>query len=135
MISLQKNDVHFLDIKIDRNRTDLFYKTTDRGQYIDFTSQTPWKLKTLWVNALYHRVNKIFSRKRSFLKEVNKIKTFTLWNGYPSPICNSVIKRLKTNQQRNETNKEENNRKIIWLQFPYLGKKDETLLTSLTQKK
>ena len=35
------SDVHFLDIKIDRNRTDLFYKTTHTGQYIDFPSQTP----------------------------------------------------------------------------------------------
>ena len=40
------NNVHFLDIKIDRNETDLFYKTTHTGQYIDFTSQAPWKLKT-----------------------------------------------------------------------------------------
>ena len=41
---------------------------------------------------------------------------------------------MKTNQQKNKTNKEEDNRKIIWLQFPYLGKKGETLLTSLKRK-
>ena len=70
------SDVHFLAIKIDRNSTDLFYKTTHRGQYIDFTSQTPWKLKTAWVKALYHRAKKICSSKRSFLKQVDKIKTF-----------------------------------------------------------
>ena len=56
------------------------------------------------------------------------------WNGYPCHVRNSVIKRLKSNQQRNETNKEEDNRKIIWLRFPYLGKKGETLLTSLKRK-
>ena len=128
------NNVHFLDIKIDRNETDLFYKTTHTGQYIDFTSQTPWKLKTAWVKALYHRAKKICSSKRSFLKQVDKIKTFMSWNGYPCHVRNSVIKRLKSNQQRNETNKEEDNRKIIWLRFPYLGKKGETLLTSLRQK-
>ena len=128
------NNVHFLDIKIDRNETDLFYKTTHTGQYIDFTSQTPWKLKTAWVKALYHRAKKICSSKRSFLKQVDKIKTFMSWNGYPCHVRNSVIKRLKSNQQRNETNKEEDNRKIIWLRFPYLGKKGETLLTSLKRK-
>ena len=42
-------------------------KTTHRGQYIDFTSQIPWKLKTKWVKMLYHRANKICSSKRSFL--------------------------------------------------------------------
>ena len=111
------SDVHFLAIKIDHNRTDLFYKTTHRGQYIDFTSQAPWKLKTSWVKALYHRANKICSSKKSFLKQVDKINTFMSWNGYPSHVLDSVIKRLKTNQQRNKTNKEEDNRKIIGYSF------------------
>ena len=53
------------------------------------------------------------------------------WNSYPSHVRNSVVKRLKTNQQRNESNKEEDNREIIWLQFSNLGKKGETLLISL----
>ena len=52
------NNVHFLDIKIDRNETDLFYKITHTGQYIDFTSQAPWKLRTARVKALYHRAKK-----------------------------------------------------------------------------
>ena len=56
------------------------------------------------------------------------------WNGYPSHIHNLLIKRLKTNKQRSEANKEEQNRKIIWLKFPYLGKKCKTLLKSLEQK-
>ena len=107
------NNVLFLDIKIDRNETDLFYKTTHTGQYIDFTIQTPWKLKTSWVKVLYHRENKICSSKRSFLKQVDKIKTFISWNGFPSHVRNSVIKRLKSDQERNETNKEEDNNSIV----------------------
>ena len=57
-----------------------------------------------------------------------------LRNGYPSHFCNSVIKHLKTNQQRNKTKKEEDDRNISWLQFPYLPEKCETLLTSLKWK-
>ena len=34
------------------------------------------------------------------------------WNNYPSYVCNSITKRLKTNQQRNNINKE-CNKKII----------------------
>ena len=86
--------------------------------------------KTAWVKALYRRANKICSSKSSFLKQVHKIKTFMSWNDYLSHVRNSVVKRLKTNQQRNKTNKEDNI-KIIWLQVLYLGKKDETLLTTL----
>ena len=99
------NNVHFLNIKIDSNETDLFYKTTLTGQYIDFTSQTPWKLKTAWVKALYHRANKISSSKSRFPKLVDKVKTFMSWNGYPSHVCNSIIKSLKSDQQRNESKK------------------------------
>ena len=104
------------------------------GQYIDFTSQAPCKLKIAWIKALYHRAKKVCSSKRSFLKQVDKIKKFMCWNGYLSHVCNSIIKRLKSNQQSNYTNKKEDNRKIIWLHFPYLGKKGETLLTSLKRK-
>ena len=48
-------------------------------------------------------------------------------NGFLYNVRNSVIKHLETNQQRNATNKEGDNRKIIWLQFPYLGKRGETI--------
>ena len=33
--------VHFLDIKINRCETDLYYESTHTGQYSDFSSQTP----------------------------------------------------------------------------------------------
>ena len=36
---------HLLDIKTDGSKTNLYYKTTHTGQYHDFSSQTPWKLK------------------------------------------------------------------------------------------
>ena len=45
--------VHFLDIKINRCETDLYYKSTHTGQYSDFSSQTPWRLKTSWIKALH----------------------------------------------------------------------------------
>ena len=39
-------DTHFLNIKIHQNNTDIYYKDTHTGQYINYRSQTPWKLKT-----------------------------------------------------------------------------------------
>ena len=33
------SNVHFLDIRIDRNKTDVYYKTTHRGQYIDLQAK------------------------------------------------------------------------------------------------
>ena len=39
--TLADGNVHFLDIKVDKNRTDIYYKDTYTGQYTSFHSQTP----------------------------------------------------------------------------------------------
>ena len=56
------------------------------------------------------------------------------WNGFPSYVRNLIIKRIKTNQHKSIINKEDDNRKVIWLKFPYLGKKCEALISSLKRK-
>ena len=38
--------VHFLDIKIDGNKTDVYRKETHKGQYVHFSSFEPWFRKT-----------------------------------------------------------------------------------------
>ena len=63
------SDVPFLDIKIDRDITDFFYRNTHRGQYIDFASPTQWKVKAPWIKALHHKADKVSSTKKSFLKQ------------------------------------------------------------------
>ena len=67
--------VHFLDIKVDKNHTDIYYKDTHTGQYTSFHSQTPWRLKTAWIKALFHGANKICSSKQAFQQQINHIKT------------------------------------------------------------
>ena len=126
-------DVHFLDIKIHQNNTDIFHKDTHTGQYINYRSETPWKLKTSWVKALYHRVHKICSNKQSLNKQVSQIKTFILWNGYRKQIRNSVIRWLETNRSR-PILADDDERKKIWLDLPDIGKQGEQLVISLTKK-
>ena len=41
--------VHFLDLLINYNITDLYYKETHTGQYTSFSSFTPWRLRTAWI--------------------------------------------------------------------------------------
>ena len=43
--------VHFLDILINKNLIDLYYKETHTGQYTSCFSFTPWRLKTAWVKS------------------------------------------------------------------------------------
>ena len=73
--------VHFLDISIDKNKTDLHYKPTHAGKYSDISSNTPWNYKTAWIKALYHRAKKFCTTKGQFNRQVDQIKLFMSWNG------------------------------------------------------
>ena len=44
--SFPDGNIHFLDVQIDKNHTNIFYKTTHAGQYKHFQSETPWLIKT-----------------------------------------------------------------------------------------
>lgn len=45
--------IHFLDILISPDNTDVYYKTTRTGQYTNFSSFEPFSRKTAWVKSLY----------------------------------------------------------------------------------
>ena len=87
--------IHFLDIKINSFETDLYYKTTHTGQYCDFSSQTPWKLKISWIKALHDHATKICSSNKLLNDQINRIRTCISWNSYPRYVRNSIIKRLQ----------------------------------------
>ena len=87
--------LHFLDIKINGYETDLYYKTTHTGQYCDFSSQTPWKLKISWIKVSHDRATKICSTNKILNGQNNRIRTFISWNSYPKLVRNSIIKRLQ----------------------------------------
>ena len=67
------DNVHFLYIKVDKNHTDIYYKDTHTGQYTSFHSQTPWRLITAWIKALFHHANKICSCKQAFQRQIDHI--------------------------------------------------------------
>ena len=57
------------------------------------------------------------------------------WNAYPKYVRNSDINRLKSNVNRNDNiNNNKYDRKVIWINLPYLGKKGEQLTNSLIRK-
>ena len=87
--------IHLFDIRINGSETDLYYKTTHTGQYCDFSSQTPWKLKISWIKALHDRATKICSSNKLLNDQINQIRTFMSWNSYPKYVRNSIIKRLQ----------------------------------------
>ena len=44
--------VHYLDLKIIDNETDIFHKDTHIGQYMHFSSYKPWNIEIAWIKAL-----------------------------------------------------------------------------------
>ena len=58
------------------------------------------------------------------------------WNAYPKYVRISIINRLKSNVNRNDNinNNSKDDRKVIWINLPYLGKRGEQLTNSLIRK-
>ena len=88
--------IHFLDIKVSVDGTDIYRKDTHTGQYSYFSSFEPFYRKTAWVKSLFHHAFKICSTKTLFNKQIEIIKSFVSWNGYPNGVKNFLIKKLKT---------------------------------------
>ena len=131
--TFQNDIVHFLDIKIVNNQTDVYYKPTHTGQYTHFSSYTPWRLKTSWINALYHRSKKICSSTELFSKQLSLIKSFSSWNGYPKNARNALLHRLSRNNRR--VNNDEDDQFIkLYFRLPYAGLKGEQLVKSCIRK-
>ena len=129
------NNIHFLDISIDGVKTDVYYKSTHTGQYCDFTSQTPWSLKTAWVKSLISRSQKICSTETKLKRQLSNIRKFMSWNNYPSHVRNSLIKRQLNKTPTRDRNTDESKELIkIYIKVPYLGKNGEYLVRTLKHK-
>ena len=87
--------VHFLDTKVSVDGTDIYRKDTHTGQYSRFLSFEPFHRKTAWLKSLYHRAFKICSTKAPFKNQIEIIKSFMSWNGYPKSIQNFFYEKTQ----------------------------------------
>ena len=126
-------NVHFLDLQIDKNNTDIYYKDTHTAQYTNFNSFAPWSLRTAWIKSLYHRALNICSTKKNFDQQIRNIGKFMSWNGFPKYVTKSLIKRLG-NPKSNPSPDSDDVAPSIWLNVPYGGNKGEFLVKSLCRK-
>ena len=117
--------VHFLDLLIDKTSTDIYHKDTHTAQYTNFTSFTPWILRTAWIKSLFHRARKICSTKSAFDKQVDNLRKFMSWNGFPRYVINSIIKRLMK-EEKKPREESESEVPSIWFNVPYAGQKRRT---------
>ena len=129
------DNVHFLDlrIRIMDNETDVYYKDTHNGQFTHFESYTPWRLKISWVRALFTRAKKICSKDILFSKQLQIIRKYLSWNGFPRHIRNSILRRL-TNNTNSFAPITETEVTKIYFRVPYAGVTGEQLVKSCIHK-
>lgn len=129
-----ENEVpHFLDIEISPDGLNVFRKDTNTGQYTNFESYTPWKYRVSWIRSLVTRANRLCSDNK-LPAELNIIRKFASWNGFPKQVCNSIIHHVLENKVKPKPREEAINLTNIWLKLPYHGNECETLLRNLEKK-
>ena len=117
---------HSLDLEICPNGLTIFQKNTHTGQCIHMHSFTLWKWKTAWPRSLADWAKNICS-KENLPKELQSIKKFASWNGYPKNIVNAIIKRvLSQNKLTNDvvSNEEKDKITTVFINIDYPGKKE-----------
>ena len=131
--TLEDGLVHFLDLDISGAGIDIFRKNTNTGQYTQFSSFESWGRKTAWVKAVFARVHIICTNTNLSKKQISKIISFMLWNGFHARTRKALINRLKGKHDSNTSIKfskenPDDSRPNIWLKLLYLGTKGEQLV-------
>ena len=117
---------HFLDIEIGLG---IYHKHTQTGQYVHITSYTLWRWKTSWIRSLVIRAKNICSA-NYFDNEIQLIKRYAAWNGYPRNVVNGIVKHtLRSNDNNNTFNDNDIDVAVrIYINIKYSGETADTLI-------
>ena len=100
---------------------------TDTGQYVRSDSFNPRNYKISWIRSLVTRTKRICTV-NLLPEEINEIKKFASWNGFPKSISTSIIKRA-LNKSINDNHTDDDNDIIkFYLNLPYFGRAGEMLV-------
>ena len=125
--------VHFLDISITPNSTTVYRKETHTGQYVHYSSFEPRFTKLSWVRSLIYRAHRICSNEQLLKIELNKIKDFLSWNGYPRFLANRLIKQFTPKYGPSNCPSDQDIPKIF-VSLPYIGEQGENLAKRFVAK-
>ena len=113
---------HFLYLEISPQSLTIYRKETHTGQYINFSSYTPWNYKIGWINSLVTQAKKICSP-NLLPSELKLIRNYLSWNGFSRPLGKKLIKKaLKRNENPTKLERD-NSRDLtkVWFNIPYSG--------------
>ena len=119
-----KEKVNFLDVQITRKQdklvTDLYVKSTDTHQYLDYSSCHPHHCKNSIPYSQALRLNRICSEASSFDKRCNELESWLQKRGYDDRLIRSkVLSARKFNRNELLNREKEGKKKKITLNISY----------------
>ena len=87
--------------------TDFYFKSTERHQYLHFTSSHPNHTKRSIVYKQGLRVKRICSQKEDLLKHMWEMKLWFLKRGYPENIMDQELGKVESSESSRRTNKKD----------------------------
>ena len=114
-----EQNCHYLDVLVykegNKLNTDIFYKTTDTNQYLNYKSCHPKHTRTNIPYCLARRICRIVSDTNLKTKRLDELENFLLRQNYPkSLIKNGIEKATSLSQTELRTTKmKDNNSKIL----------------------
>ena len=82
---------YFLDLELSPDRITVYWKDTNTGQHVNFTSSVPWTYHTSLMRSLVTREScRCYTDK--ILPENSTIKRFASWNNFTESFLNSIMK-------------------------------------------
>ena len=121
-------------MKICPNGQGIYHKHTQTGQYVNFDSFTLWKSKVSWIHSLVTRAKRICSE--NYLdKEIQLIKNYAAWNGYPKHIVNSIVKRALHDKESNDIKGESATNTVkIFIDLKFSGHTGDRIVKNCIKK-
>ena len=86
-------------------RINLFFKSTDRHQFLHYTSSHPEHTKRSIVFCQAPRVSRICSYQSDFVRLLGNVKSWFSGIGYPSDLVESETKKVKVTHNINNRNR------------------------------
>jgi hypothetical protein len=118
---------HFLDLEIHPDGISIYRKETHTAQFVHFESFTKWNHKVAWIRSLCSRAKKLCTPNK-LTAELDNIKRFASYNGFPRWIVNKIMKQVSTNRPTNNDEEEEEVKNTIYMFLPYAGKEAESVV-------
>ena len=115
---------HFLDLEIHPDGISIYRKDTHTAQFVNYSSYTKLNHKTAWIKSLISRAKRLCSPAR-LKNEMENIKRFASYNGFPRWVVNSTIQTC--NRARADESQEEDI-PSIFSSLPYISKGSEQIV-------